>query len=155
MTSYRNCVALGVPVLIFWGGNYYASTLPDSTCWLVWDKRDGTASDDHADGELAWTNQTTPVRIFHHLWRGMIKASERNERRVHPTQKPVALAEWCMNLYGEAGDNVLDLFGGSGWTVIAAERTGRTAFVMEMSEAYCDVIRRRYAAFVGDPSLEP
>jgi DNA modification methylase len=66
----------------------------------------------------------------------------------HPTMKPVALFEYQMCNSSKRGDIVLDMFAGSGTTVIAAERTGRVARVMELDPKYCDVIRRRWAEFV-------
>jgi len=152
--AYTLCAALGIPTLIFWGGNHYASALPDSSCWLVWDKRDGMAGNNFADCELAWTNLKRAARLFAHRWSGMLMASERGER-VHPTQKPVALAAWAFEEFGQTGDIVLDIFGGSGSTLIAAEQTGRTAYLAEISPAYCDVIVRRWAEFTGlDPVRE-
>lgn len=148
--AYNLCAALAIPVLIFWGGNHYANALPPSSCWIVWDKEN---TGDFADAELAWTNQPSAVRIFKHMWNGMVKASEHGQRRVHPTQKPVALAEWCFDKYGKTGDNVLDLFGGSGSTLMAAERTGRVAFVMELSPAYCDVIVKRWETVTGEKAV--
>ena len=79
----------------------------------------------------------------------MIKASEHGQRRVHPTQKPVALFEWCLKQYGEACETVLDLFGGSGSSLIACETQRKQGFVMELSEAYCDVIVKRWQDFTG------
>ena len=137
---------LGAGVEIIWGGNYYASALPNSSCWIVWDKEN---TGNFADAELAWTNQPSAVRIFKHMWNGMVKASERGQKRVHPTQKPVALAEWCFENYGDP-KTVLDLFLGSGSTLIACEQTRRDCYGMELSPAYCDVICRRYLDFVGD-----
>lgn len=147
IAAYRLVAAMKVPVQIFWGGNYYADALPPSSCWIVWDKDNGESF--FADAELAWTNLTTAVRIFKHQWNGLLKASERGEKRVHPTQKPVALAAWCLERYGEKGDRVLDLFGGSGSTLIACENTARAALVMELSEAYCDVIIHRWETVTG------
>jgi DNA modification methylase len=126
---------------ILWGGNYYASALNNSSCWIVWDKKNNGS---FADCELAWTNQTTAVRKFEHMWNGMIKDSERGEKRVHPTQKPVALSEWCFDNYGEDCATVLDLFGGSGSTLIACENKGKSCFMMELSENYNDVIIERW-----------
>lgn len=63
----------------------------------------------------------------------------------HPTQKPVALVAKAVRNSSAAGQNVLDLFGGSGPTVLACERLGRTAYVMELDPKYCDLIRKRYA----------
>lgn len=146
--AYQLCAALKpAPVLILWGGNYYASALPDSSCWIVWDKNNGESF--FADAELAWTNQKTAVRIFKHTWNGLIKESERGEKRCHPTQKPVALAEWCFDKYGASGDNVLDLFGGSGSTLIACEKTSRTCYMTELSPHYVDVIINRWQTMTG------
>jgi DNA modification methylase len=140
---------LGAGVEIIWGGNYYASALPNSSCWIVWDKEN---TGNFADAELAWTNQPSAVRIFKHMWNGMVKASERGQKRVHPTQKPVALAEWCFENYGDP-KTVLDLFLGSGSTLIACEQTRRDCYGMELSPAYCDVIVKRWEDFTGKKAI--
>ena len=140
---------LGAKVEIIWGGNYYAGSLPNSSCWIVWDKRDAMAGNNFADCELAWTNQKTAVRKFAHTWSGMIKASEHGQKRVHPTQKPIALAEWCFDNYAEKCQNVLDLFGGSGSTLLACETRRKNGFIMELAPAYCDVIIKRWQDFTG------
>jgi DNA modification methylase len=137
---------LSAKVEIIWGGNYYANALDNSSCWIVWDK-DNTGN--FADAELAWTNQPTAVRIFKHTWNGMIKASEHGQKRVHPTQKPVKLAEWCFDEYGEKCATVLDLFCGSGSTLIACEAKKKTGYMMELSPHYCDVIVKRWQDFTG------
>jgi len=134
-------------VQIIWGGNYYAKHLDNSSCWIVWDKNNGESF--FADCELAWTNQKTAVRIFKHTWNGLIKESERNVKRVHPTQKPIALAEWCFDKYGKKCANVLDLFAGSGSTLIACETKNKKGFMMELAPAYIDVIIRRWQEFTG------
>ena len=137
---------LEAKVVIIWGGNYYANSLPNSSCWLVWDKKN---TGNFADCELAWTNQNTAVRKFEHMWNGMVKASEHGQKRVHPTQKPVALAVWCIEQYGEECATILDLFGGSGFTLIACEQKNKTAYIMELSGSYCDVIVKRWQDFTG------
>jgi hypothetical protein len=68
---------------------------------------------------------------------------------VHLTEKPVELAELALQYASRPGEHVLDLFGGSGSTLIAAERTGRRAFLMELDPLYCDVIVQRYEQFTG------
>lgn len=141
---------LGAKVEIIWGGNYYANSLPNSSCWLVWDKQN---TGNFADCELAWTNQTTAVRKFEHLWNGMVKASEHGQKRVHPTQKPVALAAWCIEQYGEDCEAVLDLFGGSGFTLIACEQKKKKCYVMELSASYVDVIVQRWQEFTGNTAF--
>ncbi len=139
---------LGASVEIIWGGNYYASSLPNTSCWIVWDKKNG--DNYFADCELAWTNQTTAVRKFEHMWQGMIKASEHGQKRVHPTQKPIALAEWCFDSYAEDCNSILDLFCGSGSTLIACETRKKTGYMMELAAAYCDVILTRWQDFTGE-----
>lgn len=146
IAHYRTLLDIGVPVLVLWGGNYYASALPDSRCWLVWDKEN---SGSFADAELAWTNQDRVVELFRHQWNGLIKASERGERRVHPTQKPVALAEWVVNTMAPEAAVLFDGFLGSGWTLIAAERLAIRCIATELAPAYVDVAVRRWEAFTG------
>ena len=68
---------------------------------------------------------------------------------VHLTEKPVELAVRAMQYSSRPGENVLDLFGGSGSTLIAAEQTGRKAFLMELDALYCDVIVQRFEKFTG------
>jgi len=132
--------------LIFWGANYYPSALPDGHGWIVWDKqREG---DTFSGAELAFINGGVRVDVFRHMWHGMIKASEHGQKRVHPTQKPIALAEWCFIRYGDP-ELVLDLFGGSGSTLIACEKTNRQARLMELDPKYCDVIVKRWQDFTG------
>ena len=137
---------------VWWGANYYADVLPPSSGWIVWDKRSNgdtvMTSNNFADCELAWVSSGGPARIFRHIWNGMIRSSE-HEKRVHPTQKPVMLAAWAFDKYGSADDIILDPFCGSGMSVIAAERTERKVFALEMSPAYCDVILRRWEAETG------
>jgi hypothetical protein len=139
---------------VWWGGNHYAASaaLPDASCWLVWDKANGGS--DFADCELAWTNHPGAVRLLTHMWNGMLRASERG-KRVHPTQKPLALAQWAFGVVDPKGGRktVLDVFGGSGSTLMAAHLTGRAAAVIEMEPAYIDVIARRYQEATQDIPL--
>jgi hypothetical protein len=127
-------------------GRDFSDKLPASRCWLVWDKENtGT----FADAELAWTNQDKITKLFRHQWSGLMKASERGERRVHPTQKPVALAEWVIETLGAKAKAVIDLFLGSGSTLIACERLKKQCLGMELSPAYVDVAVMRWQNFTG------
>ena len=74
-------------------------------------------------------------------------------KMVHLTEKPVELAVRAMQYSSRAGENVLDLFGGSGSTLIAAEQTGRKAFLMELDAPYCDVIVERWEKFTGKKAI--
>lgn len=147
-TAYRLYLSLFPDaVQAWWGANYYANSVSNSRCWLIWDKQNGGTS--FADAELAWTNITTSVRIFRHTWNGAVRASERGTR-YHPTQKPIALAAWFYEKYGSPGDLVLDPFLGSGPSLLAAEQTGRRCYGFEIDPDYCDVILARYTAASGD-----
>lgn len=135
--------------MIIFGGNYFLDFLPVSDGWLIWDKRgDSGIRNTFADGEMAWCSFHTPVRIYKQLWNGMIREGE-HDKRVHPTQKPVRLLADIIKDFTDEDDIVLDLFGGSGSTLIACEQTNRTCYMMEIDEKYCDVIRKRYAKFIG------
>ena len=131
---------------IFWGANYYASCLINGYGWIVWDKqREGNT---FSGAELAYVNKGVRVDVFRHMWHGMVKASEHGQKRVHPTQKPTALSKWCFDNYGKP-QTVLDLFGGSGSTLIACEETNKNCLMMELDPKYCDVIVKRWENFTG------
>lgn len=144
--AYNLCRGMNIQGLIFWGAQFYAEALEPSAGWIVWDKENGEGF--FADGELAWSNFDKQVRFFRHQWKGMIRDSERGQKRVHPTQKPIALAEWCFENYGNP-KSILDLFGGSGSTLIACEKTNRKCFMMELDPHYCAVIVERWQKYTG------
>lgn len=126
---------------IWWGANYYTECLPSSECWIVWDKNNGAS--DQTDCELAWANFRSVVRQF-------TMASEK-KNRVHPTQKPVKLFAEIVKKFDKNNNfkTVLDLFGGSGSTLIACEQLDRTCYMMELDERYVSVIINRYLNFTG------
>ena len=129
---------------IWWGANYYGSSMPDSECWVVWDKNNGQS--DQADCELAWTNFRSVVRQY-------TQASEK-KNRVHPTQKPVSLYEWTLEKFKESPNVTLDLFLGSGSTLIACEKTNRKCCGIEIDPIYCDVIIQRYKDLKPEAKIE-
>lgn len=142
---------LAFPEAVLWGANHYASRLPDASCWLTWDKRDGVCSNDQADCEHAWTNLGGPARVIRHLWNGMLKASERGEVRVHPTQKPVAVMEWVLGFV--KAHTILDPFMGSGTTGVACARLGRKFIGIEIDQGYFDIACRRIEEAYRQPRL--
>ena len=72
----------------------------------------------------------------------------------HPTMKPVALVGKLMKNSSRAGENVVDLFGGSGSTLMAAEQLKRRAFLMELDEKFCDVIIHRWEEYTGEKAIK-
>ena len=128
---------------IFWGGNYFSDYLPAQTCWLVWDKDNG--SNGYADCELAWTNLDRAVRKFRHRWMGMLQENmKEKEERYHPTQKPTEIMRWCIDLASNP-QTILDPFMGSGTTLRAAKDLGRKAIGIEIEEKYCEIAVKRLA----------
>lgn len=135
---------LGYERLILWGANWYADRLPPSPSWLVWYKKDGLPSIDFADCEMAWTNLGGPARVYNHAWHGMIRASERGQRRPHPTTKPTALMRWCLaraNL--KPGAMVVDPYMGSGPIAQACKEMGYRYIGIELVEDYVNTAINR------------
>ena len=139
--------------LILWGGNYFLDFLPSSDGWLIWDKRgESGIRNNFADGEMAWCSFHTPIRIYHQLWNGMIREGE-HEKRVHPTQKPVRMLGEVLKDFTSEGDIVVDVFGGSGSTLIASEQLNRKCYMCELDPHYCDVIIERWENFTGKKAV--
>lgn len=122
---------------IIWGGNFFE--LPPCKGPLIWDKEN---SGDFADGELAWNNLGTALRIRRHLWNGMLRKNQ--EERFHPTQKPLDLMLWCLSLVPEA-KTVIDPYMGSGTTLAAAKLKGLMAVGIDREERYCEIAANRLA----------
>lgn len=148
---YNTSIAFGFNKFIIWGGNYFTKFLDPSNSWVIWNKRaDSGIRNTFADAELAWSNCGFPARVHNQLWNGMIRAGEK-DARVHPTQKPIALAEFCFEL--SESKVIYDPFLGSGSTLIACEKTGRKCYGMEIDPKYCDVILTRWEQFTGKTAM--
>jgi hypothetical protein len=149
--------ALGHVAEQWWcGADYYRPTLspdPLEGSWLVWDKRDPATDDVFGSGfELIWSRKRHQRRVLRHFQVGAVGADGRRE---HPTQKPARLFGEILERWTPPGTVVLDLFAGVGPALLAAERTGRTALLLEIDPAYCDVIRTRYSRETGDTAGAP
>jgi len=139
---------------IVFGANHFISRMPfDSSGWIVWDKiNDGN---DYADCEMAWTSFKKATRLFRFMWNGMLQGSSANgkalegdiskrEKRIHPTQKPVALYKWIFKNYAKPGDKILDTHLGSGSIAIALdsmnkiEKMNLTLTACEIDKEYFD-----------------
>ena len=151
-------VSVDVPSII-WGGNYFV--LPPQKCWLVWDKENG--NNGYADCELAWTNLDKAVRLIKWKWQGMLQKymGHKKEVRVHPTQKPVGVMEWCITHLPKEVVTILDPYMGSGTTLVACAKMGRKGIGIELDEEYfniaCERVREAYRSpdmFVTQPKKE-
>lgn len=149
---YNTCISLGLNKFIIWGGNYFVNFLPFSDGWVIWDKRGDMASNNFADGEMAWCSFHTPVRIYKQIWSGMIKEGE-HEKRVHPTQKPVRVLTDILKDFSKEKDTIFDGFGGSGSTLLACEQTNRKCLMMEYEPHYVDVIITRWENLTGKKAV--
>ena len=99
--------------------------------------------------ELVWSKSKHKQDIVRIKWAGVFGTEQEfDKKRHHPTQKPIALSAWFINKCSEAGQSIVDLFGGSGSTLIAAEQTNRNCYMMELDPKYCDVIRKRYENYI-------
>lgn len=152
--------------LFLWGANYYAEMLPDrnSGSWIVWDKRstDNTSEEDAESAdrmygscfELCWSKKAHKQDIARVKWAGVFGTEQEfDHKRYHPTQKPVKLSDWFISRYSSPGDVVLDLFGGSGSTLIACEQTNRNCYMMELDPHYVDVIIARWENLTGEKAV--
>ena len=150
------------PSVLLWGAHRFADRLPSGQ-WLVWDKRVDMPTIDQGDGEAAWLNADGPIRIIRHRWHGLIlePGSVEAERqpgttfasaRLHPTQKPVRVMEWCLGFVPKA-ETILDPFMGSGTTGVAALKLGRKFIGIEIEPKYFDIACRRIEEAYRQPRL--
>ena len=138
---------------IIWGGNYYASMLSDSQCWIVWDKQKSPGMA-FADVELAWTSFNLASRIFRFKWDGMLQGNMKHkEYKIHPTQKPVALYEWILQRYANPGDIILDTHVGSASSLIACHRTRHKFVGFELDPVYYEMSKKRLDAEMAQMSI--
>jgi DNA modification methylase len=123
---------------IIWGGQFFADILPPQGKWLWWDKCQTMPT--YGDGELAWTSLPGDApKKFIYSNNGLM-AKEKD--RVHPTQKPVALMEWCLGFLPNA-QTILDPFMGSGTTGVACVNLGRSFIGIELDPGYFDIAVKR------------
>ncbi len=145
--------------IFLWGADYYAEIIPNrnSGNFIVWDKmRGGDGVNDDYDKmfgsnfELCWSKTKHKRAIVRVLWKGIFGLSnEDTKKRVHPTQKPVLLNEWFINKFSNKDNLIIDLYGGSGSTLIACQKLKRKCYMMEIDPHYCDVIKIRWEKFTN------
>lgn len=146
-----------VAEIFMWGADYYINRLPLAGSWLVWDKRDGVEDVEWSTSsfELCWSKTKHRRDIIRSRWMGVIGMEQEGGKRLHPTQKSIAVIRWIIERYAPEGGVVWDGFGGSGTTLIACAKTGRIARVIEIDPRYCDVIRRRWTKYAISAGVDP
>jgi site-specific DNA-methyltransferase (adenine-specific) len=155
-------LSINADEVFLWGADYYAEILPDRNkgSWIVWDKRANGNDDINEDYqsdkmygscfELCWSKKRHKRDIARVKWAGVFGTEqEPDKKRFHPTQKPVGLSKWFVDRFSTEGQTILDLFGGSGSTLIACEQTGRKCYMMELDPHYIDVIIQRWENLTG------
>lgn len=143
--------------MFLWGADYFAELLPckNDGSWIVWDKRangnDNIEEDYSSDKmygscfELCWSKTKHKRDIARIKWAGVFGTEQEfDHKRYHPTQKPIKLSQWFLKRYSKKNNKILDLFGGSGSTLIACEQLNRTCYMMELDPHYVDVILYRW-----------
>ena len=140
-------------IRLYGGGNYYASMLSDSQCWIVWDKQKSPGMS-FADVELAWTSFDLASRIFRFKWDGMLQGNMKHkEYKIHPTQKPVALYEWLLQRFANPDDIILDTHVGSASSLIACHRTRHKFVGFEIDPTYYEMSKKRLDAEMAQMSI--
>lgn len=142
--------------MILWGGNNFAHRLPAGG-WLCWDKRLSEAADRMFGSpfELAWCSSRSKYKMLRCLHSGTVNADGHGIKRVHPTQKPIRVLQWCLTdvLRLKADSLVLDPYCGSGTTGVACIREGHRFIGIEIEEKYCKVAVERLERELSQPSL--
>jgi site-specific DNA-methyltransferase (adenine-specific)/modification methylase len=134
---------------IIFGGNFFADLLPMSTHWIVWDKNNTMPT--YGDCELAWTNiNRASVKKYEFTYNGLIG---KEKERFHPTQKPIGLFSVLLDDYTKPNMIVIDVYLGSGTTLVACEQTGRTGYGMEIAPEYVAVSLERLTGMGLEPRL--
>jgi len=133
-------------IQVIWGGNYFTDYLSPTMQWLVWDK--GQRDFSLADCEFAWSSQNRASRIFDYA-----RAKALQDGKQHPTQKPIELMKWCINLLPKNTKTILDPFMGSGTTGVACVKMGRKFIGIELDEGYFDIACQRIRDAYAQPDM--
>jgi DNA modification methylase len=129
---------------IVWGGNYFADLFPAGKKWLSWDKGQRI---NQSDCELAYTNLKGALRVF-----TLNRVALMQDGAQHPTQKPVALMQWCLGFLPDA-ETILDPFMGSGTTLVACAKLGRKGIGIELDQDYFEIACERVQKAYDQPDL--
>jgi DNA modification methylase len=142
-----------VKEIFIWGADYFIKSIPNSEngSWIIWDKTVGKFEGRIGNEfEMCFSKKRHKKFIERIEWVGYNgMQNEDTKKRVHPTQKPIKLTENIIEKYSKKNNLIIDIFLGSGSTLIAAEKLNRKCYGMELDEKYCDVIINRWEQFTG------
>ncbi len=141
---------------IIWGGNYFTDFLYQTKGWIFWYKH---TNGDFSDGELAWTSFGKPLKVFDFLWNGMLQGNMSNKQeRIHPTEKPFQLYQWCLREFAKKSDKILDTHLGSGSNRCAAFKGNFDFYSTELDAITFEAQEKRFKEAIAQPlfdNLEP
>lgn len=127
---------------IICGGNYFTAYLQPTKGWRIWDKiGELKCENNFSECELLWTSFKTQTKKYLVIQQGFIRQDK--SERIHPTQKPVALFEKCLQEFSNEGDLVLDCFSGSGTTALACHNLKRRFICIEKDKDYFEASQKR------------
>jgi DNA modification methylase len=139
--------------VFIWGADYFCQMLTTNGSWFVWNKKIGKGKIGN-EFELCWSKQKHKKEILEIEWAGFRGMEKDDGKRIHPTQKPITLCSHFVNKFSQKENIILDLFLGSGSTLIACEKTNRICYGMELDTKYCDVIIERWEQFTGQKATK-
>ena len=151
-------LSLNVDETFLWGADYFSEYLINKNdgSWIVWDKtlESNGDADSNSEFELCWSRSKHKREVIHYNWFRYFGLSQQDiKTRIHPTQKPIQVITPILDKYSNEENNILDLFGGSGSTLIACEQLNRKCFMMELDPHYVDVIIARWEQFTGQKAV--
>jgi DNA modification methylase len=146
--------------LFIWGADYFAELIPNKNegSWFVWNKTRNNEENEQIKSngsqfELCWSKNKHKRIVINVLWKGLMGTESQDIRlRVHPTQKPIQICSFFIKEYSKENNNIIDLYIGSGSTMVAAHQLKRKCYGMELDPKYCQVIVDRMIKL--DPTLE-
>jgi site-specific DNA-methyltransferase (adenine-specific) len=125
---------------IIWGGNYFPYLWKNGCkSFIFWDKDPSVET--YSDGELAWSSFDIPAKRFYWAWNGLadgVRGRNKEEKTIHPTQKPIQLYKWLLDKYAKPNDKILDTHLGSGSIAIACHDYGFELTACELDKEYYD-----------------
>ena len=136
---------------IIWGANYFPYLWKNGCKGFVFWNKD-VNFDNYSAGELAYTSFNKPAKYFYYAWNGLadgIRGRNKQQKTIHPTQKPVALYDWILKNYAKDGNKILDTHLGSGSSRIAAHKAGLDFVGFEIDKEYFDKQEKRFNDFVS------